>query len=270
MLRRLLAVASFAGCAVAQTTFRTTLPCFDDNNLPEPCTFALQVDESNLNAGFALGGGGGFGTTFGAGTFGGVVDDVEEVTTTKEADVGSGLSGDGEDQGCLSLIPFENPAAQFACAQFIFNNNNAFCCTCVDPRSVEVGEMTVWEAESNCTVEQVNLDIKENVEFVSNVSGTTGQCLNQCCETGDSPTALVFEVTINTPANGDEVKKVCTEQKNEECKCAPSSFDVPEEPACEDNTTVTVLIVVFSVIGFIVLALAVYFVIKRDEEDKVA
>ena len=31
--------------------------------------------------------------------------------------------------------------------QFIFNNNNAFCCTCVDPRSVEVGEMTVWEAE---------------------------------------------------------------------------------------------------------------------------
>lgn len=170
-----------AACAVAEDgesihTIITTLPCFGgggDELVPVPCTFALNAGESNKGAGFALGGasiGGGLGTQFGAGSFGGVVT----TTTTQPLDAdseGGAASGEGEVEEtvvddadeeeeeeeaeeaftCMSLIPLDDPDAQFACAQFIFNDNNRLCCTCVNPQAVSVGEKIQFSAESNCT-----------------------------------------------------------------------------------------------------------------------
>jgi len=294
-------LVAVAACAVAEDgesihTIITTLPCFGgggDELVPVPCTFALNAGESNKGAGFALGGasiGGGLGTQFGAGSFGGVVT----TTTTQPLDAdseGGAASGEGEVEEtvvddadeeeeeeeaeeaftCMSLIPLDDPDAQFACAQFIFNDNNRLCCTCVNPQAVSVGEKIQFSAESNCTSEQVVDDIKENVEFQRNVSGTEGACLKRCCTAEDSATALVFEVSVDIANQESETRTVCTEQTTktgDDCHCTSTAIDDEEEvPPCEDNATVTILIVVFSVIVFVVLALAVYFIVKRDEDD---
>jgi len=284
-MRRVVAIFAVAGCAVAQNTILTTLPCFGDDGFPVPCTFALSTGESN-KAAFALGGGsfgGGLGTQFGTGTFGGGV-----VTTTTTLPVvdgggggdvgGGGASGEGEAVveetpedafTCMSLIPLDDPEAEYACAQFIYNNN-PLCCTCVNPMAVSVGEKIQFSADSNCTSTQIIEDIKDNVEFnPGNVSGTVGVCLEQCCTQAESPTALVFEVKVDIANQESQTRKVCTEMRNSDCVCAPASIETEDEeevPTCEDNTVITILIVVFSVIVFIVLALAVYFIIKRDED----
>jgi len=287
LARRVLTLAAVAGCAIGQNIFITTLPCFDETRYPTPCTFALAAAESNKGAqGFALGGiGGGFGTQFGEGSFGGVVVTTTTTTATlpveDAADPAEGeASGAGETivepeqptepvNQCLSLIPFEDPEARLACAQFIYKKSGP-CCTCVNPQAITVGEKIQFSAESNCTSEQVQEDIKEDIKFQGNVSGTAGVCLEQCCTTAESPTALVFEVSVDVSGQTEsETRTVCTEMKNTDCACAPASLDNPGVdvvPPCEDNTVVTILIVVFSVIVFIVLALAVYFIIKRDED----
>ena len=127
---------------------------------------------------------------------------------------------------CLSLIP-DIPVAKFACAQFIYKKSGP-CCTCVNPQAITVGEKIQFSAESNCTSEQVQEDIKEDIKFQGNVSGTAGVCLEQCCTAAESPTALVFEVSVDMSGQTEsETRTVCTEMKNTDCACAPASLDNP-------------------------------------------